>query len=154
MRISRHQMLMEMARVASKRSTCHRLNVGAIIAIENRPISVGYNGSPPGEPHCAGNGCTLGPAGGCIRARHAEWNAIEFLRESIQDLDASIYCTHSPCRQCADHIINAGITRVYYETPYRDTSAVDHLVWKGISVFKYSPSGYLFNHSDQSIMEA
>lgn len=155
MRISREQMYMEIARTVSKRSTCHRLNVGAVITADNRLVSTGYNGSAPGDAHCAGDGCPLSSTGGCTRARHAEWNAIMYLpleyRNRLHTEKLVIYCTHSPCPRCAEHLINADIRRVVYEVPYRDTSAVEGLVSGGIEVLRYSPSGYIFSHNTGKI---
>jgi dCMP deaminase len=111
---------MEMAISASKRSTCTRKNVGAIIARDGRPISVGYAGAPEGLPHCLDQGCIPGPDGGCIRTTHAEANAISFAaRKGIATQGATLYCTVSPCPNCAKLIINAGITSVQYLEKYR-----------------------------------
>lgn len=147
---------MEMARTASKRSTCHRLNVGAIITADDRQVSTGYNGAAPGEPHCAGNDCPLSSTGGCTRARHAEWNAIDTLPLKFQDgekfeEELIIYCTHSPCPSCAENIVRAGIKKVIYEVPYRDSSPVDYLLSKSVTVLRYTPSGYVFDHSTGKI---
>ncbi|HYM90432.1 MAG TPA: deaminase, partial [bacterium] len=34
-----------------------------------------------------------------------------------------IYCTHQPCLTCAKMIVNAGLTRIVYESPYPDPVA-------------------------------
>lgn len=52
MRPSRDENLMDHAWINSRRSTCSRLNVGAVFAREGRPLSMGYNGAPAGLPHC------------------------------------------------------------------------------------------------------
>ena len=52
MRISRSEMLMEMAFTVAKRGTCSRLQVGAVISRDGRIISMGYNGAPSGLQHC------------------------------------------------------------------------------------------------------
>lgn len=57
--------------------TCRRSKVGAIIVRDGRIISTGYNGSPPGEPHCLDIGCLM-DNGHCVRTVHAESNAIAF----------------------------------------------------------------------------
>lgn len=148
MRISRDQMWMEMARTASKRATCHRLSVGAMLIHKNNVLSVGYNGPPPGEPHCQGNSCQLSEKGACTRAYHAERNAIERAPEIPNDSDAVVlYVTNSPCADCAERIAKAGIQLVIYENPYRDTSPLDTLIDKySVTVFRLTPSGYLMNH--------
>ena len=45
-RISRIDMFMQMIDIISQRSTCNRKHVAAILARENRVISIGYNGPP------------------------------------------------------------------------------------------------------------
>lgn len=44
-----------MAVLLSNLSTCDRSHVGAIITRDGRCISWGYNGAPPGLPHCDRN---------------------------------------------------------------------------------------------------
>lgn len=51
-RITRDEMLMEVAHVIAKRGTCSRLQVGAVFSREGRIVSAGYNGAPAGMPHC------------------------------------------------------------------------------------------------------
>jgi deoxycytidylate deaminase len=36
-------------------STCDRANIGAVITKEGRCVAWGYNGAPPGLPHCDEN---------------------------------------------------------------------------------------------------
>lgn len=127
-RMTRNHMLMEMAVLASQRSTCNRKKVGALIAQEGRPVAIGYAGAPAGLPHCIDIGCLIGPDGGCIRTTHAEANAISFAaRMGIRTEDATLFCTTSPCYSCAKLIINAGITFVFYRDLYRDPSGIELL---------------------------
>ena len=50
-RISRQQLNMETATLVSKRSSCLKLQVGAVAVLDNRVIASGYNGVLPGfEP--------------------------------------------------------------------------------------------------------
>lgn len=51
-RLTRDEMLMEVADVVAKRGTCSRLQVGAVFAKEGRILVTGYNGAPPGIAHC------------------------------------------------------------------------------------------------------
>ena len=48
---------MELALVVSKRSTCLRQKVGAIIVKDKRILATGYNGAPSGMAHCLDVGC-------------------------------------------------------------------------------------------------
>ncbi len=132
-RESRHGMAMQMAVIASRRSTCNRRQVGAIIMLDGRPLSIGYAGSPAGTPHCLDVGCLYGPDGGCIRTQHAEANAIAWAaRKGIQLEGSTMYVTLSPCLSCAKLIVNAGIKKVIFDEPYRDESGVDYLTDAGV----------------------
>ena len=118
---------MQIAHLVATRATCPRRSVGALIVREKRILCTGYNGAPKGLPHCP----ILGPtndwpvgclrAGHCIRALHAEQNAI--LQAAIFGIPcegSSMYVTDQPCNMCAKMIINAGITRVVYQGDYPD----------------------------------
>lgn len=134
-RISRDDLNMEIARVIALRGTCERGRVGAVIAKDGRIISTGYAGAPAGLPHCTEAGCLIGADGGCIRTSHAEAGAIAFAaRKGIATEGATLYVTLAPCQSCAKLIINAGIERVVYGLPYRDSAGVDLLVKAGIEI--------------------
>lgn len=135
-RITRRDMLSDIARVVSRRSTCPRKSVGAIIVREGRVLSMGYNGTPSGLPHCHDVGCLVGPDGGCTRAQHAEANAIAFAaRHGIATNGAELWTTLSPCPSCAKLIINAGITDVYFMEQYRLREGLDLLVSAKVRIF-------------------
>lgn len=139
-RITRDAMLMQFAIVASHRSTCLRKKVGAVIAIDGRPLVTGYAGSPQGTEHCTEAGCLLGPDGGCIRTQHAEMNAIAFAARKGICLDGAwMYITVSPCLPCAKIIIGAGISRVLYKEKYRDTAPLDYLLDAKVNSVHYAP---------------
>ena len=136
MRVSRDEMLINIARVSAMRATCLRLSVGAAIAKEGRIISTGYNGSPAGTPHCDESNCTSEQA--CTRTIHAEAGAISFAaRHGVSLNGASMYLTHAPCLDCAKLMINTGIVEVVYDIPYRKTDGVDLLRSVGILVREY-----------------
>jgi dCMP deaminase len=134
MRISRQAMLTEMAVSASKRSTCLRKQVGTVISREGRPLSIGYNGSPAGQPHCTKVGCLIDPVtGACIRTIHSEVNAITYAaRYGIELAGALMYTTVSPCKPCADAIIGAGLYGVWYKEEYRVKEPIQYLRQAGI----------------------
>lgn len=136
-RLSREGMLMQMAVIASMRSTCIRKQVGAVIAHRGRVISLGYAGAPAGMPHCLDYGCLPGPDGGCIRTVHAEANAIAYAaRAGIACDGATMYCTVSPCLICAKLIINAGIITLLYKEKYRLTDGLDLLIQSNIGIIQ------------------
>lgn len=124
MRPTRHQTLLTVAAVIAQRSTCNRLNVGAVVAREGRILTTGYNGPPSGIDHCQHEEFETQ----CNLAVHAEMNAIAFAaRYGMATQGAELFVTHAPCHNCAKLIINAGIVRVYYTMEYRLTHGVDLL---------------------------
>lgn len=160
-RISRQVMFMQMARIASLRSTCHRLNVGAIVTQENNPIAIGWNGQEPGAPHCAGNTCP-GIVPGRCGTLHAEVNALtKASKILLSEYPAShqppvdLYCTDSPCGFCTEFILRdtaVSVGRIFYETPYRDTSHLGQL--HGVSeVYLVTPAGYIVDHFTRRVVE-
>jgi len=119
-RISWQQYFMAMAKVVSLRSTCTRLNVGAIIVRDNRIIASGYNGSVEDSAHCIDEGCYI-VNNHCVRTVHAEMNALlQCARFGVRTEGTEMYVTHFPCLQCSKHIIQAGIKKIYYESDYKN----------------------------------
>lgn len=137
-RISRNQLLMEVAFLMARRSTCLRLQVGAVLSRDGRILGSGYAGAPSGLPHCSPLTCnTHSP---CTRTVHAEQGAIAFAARYGVALDgATLYVTHSPCAECAKSIINSGILNVYYGVPYRKTEGLDMLTEAGVGVYQLMP---------------
>ncbi len=155
-RISREVMFMQMARSASLRSTCHRLNVGAIVTQGNNPIAVGWNGQESGAPHCAGNDCP-GIVPGRCGTLHAEVNALTKAGSLIAKQDQAsvdLYCTDSPCGFCTEFILSntsLQVERIFYETAYRDTSHLGRL--NGIvGVYIVTPAGYIVDHFTRKVV--
>jgi dCMP deaminase len=155
MRPSRHQMFMEIAHVVAKRATCQRLNVGAIIVHNRNILSIGYNGVPPGEPHCSGNDCP--GRFRCELTTHAEENAIKHMaiRDTDRDLltPIDLYTTDSPCMGCAALCQHVGIKRVFFAIPYRELAPLDFLLEVGIEVYRITPAGYVIDWRDKSLTE-
>lgn len=114
----------DMAKLVSSRSTCDRLQVGCVIVdSSNRVLATGYNGSLPGQPHCTDVGCLL-EGGSCVRTVHAEANAVAHAARAGVALEGSTaYVTHSPCVSCLKQLISAGVTRIIYAEPYRQSPA-------------------------------
>ena len=134
---------LEIARVVSKRSTCLRRQIGAVIVKGKQIVSTGYHGTPAGHPHCNDVGCAReevpsGQRSELCRAAHAEQNAINFAaRYGIPIEGATLYTTTYPCSWCAKSIVNSGVTRVVYQDDYPDPLAKDIL--SIISVVHYVP---------------
>jgi dCMP deaminase len=134
---------LEIARVVARRSTCLRRQIGAVIVKGKQIVSTGYNGAPSGHPHCFDVGCARedvpsGERSELCRAAHAEQNAINFAaRYGIPIEGATLYTTTYPCSWCAKSIVNAGISRVVYESDYPDPLGKEIL--SIISVVRYVP---------------
>ena len=119
---------LKLAFEVTKRSTCRRRAVGAIIVKDRRILATGYNGVPSGLRHCEETGCLreqLGVPSGqrheICRGLHAEQNAIiQAARYGIDIEGSSIYITTEPCSVCAKMLINAGIKEIVFATAYPD----------------------------------
>lgn len=143
-RPSWQQYFMQMAHLASSRSTCLRRTVGAALVRDNQLIATGYNGSPKGIPHCAETGCLReqqsvpsGEKHELCRGVHAEQNAIiQAAINGSSTRGAALYCTHQPCSICARLIINAEIKTVYVSETYPDALAEQLFREAGIELFQ------------------
>lgn len=134
-RLSWEQFFMAQCSLLAVRSTCTRLAVGAVIVRDNRIIAGGYNGSVSGGDHCIDKGCYV-VDNHCIRTIHAEMNALlQCGKYGIPAAGSTIYVTHFPCLQCSKAIIQAGISKVYYGTDYRNSEyAIELFDHAGIEV--------------------
>ena len=120
-------------------SSARRLKVGAIIVKDNRIISIGYNGTPPGWDnnceelvHRIAEEPVLKTLPEVI---HAEENAIAKLARSHESGEgATMFITHAPCAQCAKMILVSGIGSVYYRQQYRDDAGIKFLQRGGVAV--------------------
>ncbi|MDN5331311.1 MAG: dCMP deaminase [Tepidanaerobacteraceae bacterium] len=136
---------MEIARVVAKRSTCLRRSVGAVVVLEKRILTTGYNGAPTGLAHCLEVGCLrekMGIPSGerheLCRGLHAEQNAIiQAAVWGISIKGATLYVTCQPCALCAKMLINAGIKKIVYEGEYPDELAIELLSEAGIEIVNY-----------------
>jgi dCMP deaminase len=114
-------------------STATRLKVGAICVKDDKIISIGYNGSLSGWDNCCEN--EEGKTKPTII--HAEANCIAKLAKVGGGAENSImFCTHSPCLECAKLIATSGIKSLYYITAYRSTDGIDFLIKAGCNVIK------------------
>ena len=72
---------------------------------------------------------------------HAESNAIAKVSRSTESSDnATMFCTHAPCIECAKLIYQSGINTLYYREQYRDDSGVNFLKQGGVNVHQYTDS--------------
>jgi dCMP deaminase len=123
------EIYMQFAWALSKRSTCSRLQVGAVITTTDfrRVLSVGYNGNATGLP----NECDSATPGACGDI-HAEANAVINCCEP-RATPKYVFVTHLPCKMCAKYLVNLGnVKRVYYDQDYRIRDGLDILNSAGI----------------------
>lgn len=128
---------MELAQVVAKRSTCNRRSVGAVLVRDKRILTTGYNGSPPGLPHCTDDGCLI-VDGHCVRAIHAEQNAI--VQGALHGIDlrgATCYVTSSPCVHCAKMLIAAGVVRIVYLDNYTEQHGFNMAQQAGVTMERF-----------------
>ena len=133
---------MEIATLVSRRSTCLRRQVGAVIVKDKNILSSGYNGAPSGITHCEVTGCLRekmnvpsGERHELCRGLHAEQNAIiQAAYHGTPINDSILYCTNLPCSICSKMIINAGIKKIIYKEGYLDSLAEEMITESGIAV--------------------
>ena len=116
MSLSWNEYYITLAKVTALKSKDPSTKVGAVIVdAGNRVVSVGYNGFPTGlefpwnkDIKKVGMENTKYPY-----VIHAEMNA---MITSKRDLTGcSIYVTLFPCNECAKNLIQAGVSKVFYE---------------------------------------
>ena len=119
-RLEWDEYFMSIALLASCRSPCSRLHVGSVIVINNRIISMGYNGYISGAPHISR-----------IQENHeqsiihSEINAItDCAKRGVSLEGAKIYITHYPCPNCFKTIAACGIKEIFYLDDYCNNDIV------------------------------
>jgi dCMP deaminase len=124
-----HTYFMQIALTVRERANCLGNKVGAVLVVDNRIVSTGYNGTPSKTKNCEEGGCErcanrvrYGPGEGydlCICV-HAEQNALlSAARFGVAVAGATLYCTMRPCFGCTKELLQAGIDTVYYLHDWR-----------------------------------
>ncbi|HXK21673.1 MAG TPA: deaminase [Myxococcota bacterium] len=141
---------MSIARVVASRSNCVKRKVAAVITVDRRIISTGYNGTPRGVRNCNEGGCPRCNAfakGGtrldeCL-CSHGEENAItQAAYHGVSVRGGTLHTTFSPCLTCTKMIINAGIVEVVYNADYPlGGTALDLLREAGVKVRRIAMQG-------------
>jgi dCMP deaminase len=135
---------LDIAELVSRRSTCRRRSVGAVLVKEKRILATGYNGAPTGLRHCLDLGCLReqnnvpsGERHELCRGLHAEQNSIiQAALHGVSVREATLYCTNHPCVICAKMIINAGVAKVLFREGYSDQLSEEMLQEAGVSLCK------------------
>ena len=107
-----HTYFMDIAEAVSRRATCPRASVGAVIVKDNRLVATGYNGALAGSRHCTdeGVGCKM-VDGHCKRTMHAEMNAVAYAARNGVSLQGTTLYLYGKdvCRECRNVLIAAGV---------------------------------------------
>ncbi|HSQ35398.1 MAG TPA: dCMP deaminase family protein [Candidatus Binatia bacterium] len=136
-RPEKEEYYLHIAEVVSKRATCLKVLIGAIIVREDQIIATGYNGAPRHTRSSLEHGFCLRqklriPSGTqyeLCRSVHAEQNAIinsaragvslfggdMYIYGTERDSGATIFAF--PCFICKKMIINSGLDRVIVSVP-------------------------------------
>ena len=156
------QAYMDVAERFGQLSSAQRLKVGAIVVKDDRIISIGYNGTPPGWdndceyrdynfsqdingkpfPHDSDTYPYVDENNGFSfrlvtkpEVLHAEANALAKLcKHNESSMHSTLFVTHQPCMECAKMIYTAGIKTVYFKHPYRLSAGLDFLKKTGIEI--------------------
>lgn len=150
---------MNLAELTAELSQAVRLKVGSVIVRDNQILATGYNGTPSGWDN------TCESVEECHDVRdtyfaddwryepetrkytrlktrpeviHSESNAIlKVARSTESSVNATMFCTHAPCIDCAKLIYQSGINTLYYRNTYRSDSGIDFLLKSGVNVQRY-----------------
>lgn len=115
----------------SKLSHCKRKQVGALIVKDATIIADGYNGTPTGFE----NGCEDAEGNTKWYVLHAEANAILKVARTTNNANgATLYLTHSPCKDCSKLVLQAGIKRLVYIEAYKDKTGLEFLEKAGLDI--------------------
>lgn len=122
---------LDVAQLVSRRATCLRRRVGAVLVKDKRILATGYNGAPSGITHCEVTGCLReklnipsGERHELCRGLHAEQNVLlQAALYGVTTKDSILYITNQPCIICAKMIINAGIKEIVTKGTYPDKMA-------------------------------
>ena len=133
---------LEVAQLVSRRATCLRRKVGAVLVKDKKILATGYNGAPSGLKHCIDIGCLReklkipsGERHELCRGSHAEQNAlIQASLYGVNVKDSTLYATNQPCIICVKMLINADIKEIVITGGYPDKMAMDFLKEAGIEV--------------------
>jgi dCMP deaminase len=119
-----HEYFMGIAMAVRKRANCKGLSVGAVIVVQGRIVSTGYNGTPENMPNCLDGGCyrcsnrdkfVSGTGYDLCVCVHAEQNAVvSAARFGIAIDHSTVYTTVRPCFNCTKEMLQAKVQAVYY----------------------------------------
>lgn len=115
---------LDMAEVVAKRSPDKKRQVGCVIVDEHRRVvATGYNGTPASYDDSQVDWWDRSTKERIII--HAEANALIYA-DGPRLRGGTLYCSYSPCVNCAKLIAGAGISKVVFREQY-DAAGIDLL---------------------------
>ncbi len=147
---------MGLAYAARERANCRGKKVGAVLVLNERVVSTGYNGTPQGMTNCDEGGCIRCErreqerAGGFGSGRgydicicvHAEQNALlAAARHGIPVDGAIVYSTLQPCFGCLKEMVQAGVVGVRYRHAWSYPDADESLAQQYDALEQRFPDG-------------
>jgi dCMP deaminase len=128
MRPNPDQYFMGIAMAVRRRANCLGNRVGAIVVVDGRIVSTGYNGTPEKMVNCLDGGCDRcahrekyrsGTGYDLCICVHAEQNALlAAARFGIAVQGGTVYTTMQPCFGCTKEMLQARIRKVHYLHPW------------------------------------
>ena len=116
---------MQTAFLLSKKSKCVSKQVGSVLVKDGRIISMGYNGSHPGNINCDEMfdrkhiDFDDHHKWSRIYEVHSEMNCLSFsAKNGINVNECTLYTTLSPCQDCLKTLLQAGIKRIVFLVQY------------------------------------
>ena len=106
--------------------------LGLLMAFDASPLDL-LLARPFGTPTGFPNDCEDAEGLTHWYVLHAEANAIMKVARSTNNArSATLYLTHSPCKECSKLILQAGIKRLVYLNSYKDPSGLELLQKGGV----------------------
>lgn len=135
MKPKEYELYADMCSRVAECSDAERKKVGSVLITPDDVLLIGFNGTPSGfDNKCEDeHGHTLS------HVLHSESNAImKATRAGVSLKGSTLFCSLSPCQQCSNLIVQAGIKKVVYKEEYRDTSPLSFLIKAQVAVEKYN----------------
>jgi dCMP deaminase len=123
-RPDRDHYFMAIAIAVRARANCLGSRIGAVLVLDDRVVSTGYNGTPEDMKNCDEGGCDRclnrekygsGKAYDVCICVHAEQNALlTAARFGIPTTGSVLYTTTRPCFGCTKELLQANVQAVYF----------------------------------------
>lgn len=119
-----HMSFQKIVNVVAKLGTCSRRQVGAVLVKNRRILATGFNGTPPGAPHCNDEICPgrHAPSGSSLSlcaAVHAEENCFLYCAKyGVSAEGSTLYVSCEPCDDCMKLVETVGVKQVIFREPY------------------------------------